>query len=349
MLGGHIDPNKSIQKIIQQTINDNNENNPEEIWGVHLDELSALIDEEDVFDVAPDDGPDPPIAERLTCPVVFDTVSLGDCDIDICQAAYNQIRPGYTVVLYGPRRSGKTRLLKNICQRIRPWFPDVIVFTKTKDSGEYFQFIPITHVIDGLDEELLLKVIICQMKKKQAETRGEDMGNYNLLIILDDCMSEKLRYKDIFNKIFYNGRHYNITLLVTLQDVKGIAPSATINADLAMCFALPDKRGRDTIREKFVDYLDKNQFGHLMDSGLCNKKYHIIVFDIAHRYNPIDRRISLGCVDETQETPFVMGDYHMWINCKKQLYELGFGNLLKQTDWGIIKPTKKKKQNVNLK
>lgn len=76
-------------------------------------------------------------------------------------------------------------------------------------------------MIEGLDEDLLLTLIKNQKKIKMKETRGEFVGNYNLLIIIDDCMAEKLRYKDIFNQVFFNGRHYNITLIVTVQDVKG--------------------------------------------------------------------------------------------------------------------------------
>ena len=253
------------------------------------------------------------------------------------------IRPGYTVILYGPRRSGKSMFIRNICQRLRPYFPDVVCFTKTKASGEYFSFLPYDHVIDGLDEDLLLALLKNQRKLKKKESRGEFVGNYNLLIIIDDCMAEKLRYKDIFNAVFFNGRHYNVTLLVTVQDVKGIAPAATINADQVFTFSLPDRRGRDTIREKFADYLSRNEFDALYDDPQINKKYHIIGYDIAHRYNPIERRISIGCCDPNAEEPFVMGDRHMWDNSLKQLKELAFEHLIIQDEWAIVKTKKKSK------
>ena len=333
---------KSVQEILKKNIQDTQED--EDKWGVCLNEFQSLLDDEDVFDLAEDHGPNPPIAEYCEKPEIYTTVEFRDGgSIDILKAAYNHIRPGYTVILYGPRRSGKSTFIRNICQRIRPWYPDVVVFTTTKDSGEYFGFIPIENVIDGLDEDLLMKLILNQRRKKREESRGKDQGNYELLVIIDDCMSEKLRYKDIFNKVFFNGRHYNITLIVTVQDVKGVAPAATINADLAYSFALPDRRGRDTIREKFVDYLDRNQFADLMDCPDINKKYHILCFDIAHRYNPINCRISFGCCDTKAEKPFVMGGPEMWKNSQEQLYQLGFGYLMKLDDWGIIKKEKKSK------
>src|SRR5690606_13906880 len=126
-------------------------------------------------------------------PQVYCTINAGDRTLDVLQGSFNQIRPGYTVILYGPRRSGKSMFIRHICQRLRPYFPDVICFTKTKASGEYFSFLPYDHVIDGLDEDLLLALMMNQRSLKMKESRGDFVGNYNLLVIIDDCMAEKLR------------------------------------------------------------------------------------------------------------------------------------------------------------
>ena len=276
----------------------------------------------------------------------YSSLRGGKTTFTVNKAAYNMFRPGYTIVLYGPRRSGKSKLIKNICQRMRHFFPEVVVFTMTKCSGEFFSYVPYCRVIEGLDEELLEKLVDEQMEKKARLTRGEDLGNFNLLIIIDDCMAEGLRYKKVFNRLFYNGRHSNITLIVAVQDVRGIAPSATINADMVCTFSLPDRRGRETMREKFCDYLTDDEFDRLYDSEQINKKYHVVFFDIAHRYNPLDKRISFGCVDETQEEDFVLGCRDMWRENPeswKQLEELGFGYLKEQEDWGIVQPKKKPK------
>jgi len=397
MFGHYPIAEKTIGNILESTNGPQQENR----FGVQLNEFSQLLDEEDFFDAGIGDGPNPPIAEVLTCHVPVCEIPLEDdeeilkprvaktriqgesnsgiirCGQDksgglehalpvnpntmqcntmreqrakgtftVNQLAYNMCRPGYTMILYGPRRSGKSKLIRNICQRMRHYFPEVIVFTMTKASGEFFSYVPYHRVIEGLDEDLLEKIIEHQQSLKEAETRGEDIGNYHVLVIIDDCMAEGLRYKKIFNKIFYNGRHLGITLIVAVQDVRGVAPSATINADIAFSFSLPDHRGRDTVREKFVDYLTRDEFDNLYDHEMINQKYHVVAFDIAHRYNPLDKRISVGCVDEAAEEPFVLGCRDMWVETaasKKQLQELGFGHLLDQEDWGIVQPKKKKK------
>lgn len=256
-------------------------------------------------------------------------------------AAYNLFRPGYTNIFYGPRRSGKSVLVRAVCSHMRHYFNEVVCFTMTKASGEYFQWLPYCRVIEGLDEDILQGLIDHQIKLKEKRSRGEDVGNMNLLIIIDDCMAQGLRYVKTFNQLFYNGRHLDITLIVCVQDVRGIAPSATINADLVCTFSLPDRRGRDTIREKFCDYLTRNEFDRLYDHPEINKKHHVVMFDIAHRYNDINKRILFGCVDVDAIQPFVMGCREMWCESaesRQQLEDLGFGYLLNLSDWGIVQP-----------
>lgn len=314
------------------------ETNDDDKFGVHLDEMATLAQREDPFDVGVDNGPDPPIEEELNAVVPYCVIEHEDGDIVVNRMAYNLIAPGNTVVIYGPRRSGKSRFIRAIAQRVRTWFPEVLVFTMTKSSCEYHGYVPDTCIIEGLDEDLLLEIIMAQFKKKRAESRGEPQGNYEIFVIIDDCMAEKLRYKDIFNRVFYNGRHANITLIVTCQDVKGIAPAASLNADLAFTFCLPDRRGRDTIREKFADYLTRDQFDALMDSDAINKKYHLLGFDIKHRYNPLDSRIFFGCVDGSKDEKFVMGDRPLWEHDLDQLKELGFRHLIDEQHWDIEQP-----------
>ena len=272
----------------------------------------------------------------------LDSVRGNNTSFTVNYAAYNLFRPGYTCILYGPRRSGKSVLVRAICAHMRHYYPEVVCFTMTKASGEYFQWLPYCRVIEGLDEDILQGLIENQIKLKEKRSRGEDVGNMNLLIIIDDCMAQGLRYVKTFNQLFYNGRHLDITLIVCVQDVRGIAPSATINADLVCTFSLPDRRGRDTIREKFCDYLTRNEFDRLYDHPEINKKHHIVMFDIAHRYNDINKRILFGCVDVDAIQPFVMGSREMWCETaesRKQLEELGFGYLLNLKDWGIVQPT----------
>lgn len=324
------------QSVLNAVLSDKKEKQSAS-YGVFYDEMQDLK-VEDRFDSCEHNGPDPPInvMEDEKKLEKYTTLQLGEREIDINVMDYGLFLPGYTITIYGPRRSGKTQFIKALCSQIRPWYPEVICFTRTKASCEYNLFLPDSCIIDHLDEQLLLNVIKGQQSKKIAQSNGKEVGNYNLLVILDDCMSEKLRYKDIFNKLFFEGRHFNISVIVSLQDAKGIAPAACVNTDMCVTFPLHDRRSRDALRERFCDYLSREELDHLFEDPSINKKFHLLAFTISRRYNDINSRIYFGCVDTDNIPKFVMGDKALWENDKQQLIDLGFEHLCYTTDWGII-------------
>lgn len=331
-----------IEQCLLEAANGSKGNNgKKKKYGVHLNEMKKLASVKDPYDCAEDIGPSPAIAEEAAepgKPELYTTLQLpSGMALDINRMGYDLVMPGYTVIIYGPRRSGKSHFIKALCQRLRPYYPNVVVFTRTKASCEYHSYVPDSCIIDGLDEDVLMALIGAQEHWKIKESNGEDVGNRNLLIILDDILSEKLRYKDIFNMVFFLGRHWDISFIVSVQDVKAIAPAATANCDVMFTFPLTERRYMDTIREKFAGYLDRDDFDYMMESPEINKKYHMLGFAVSRRYNDINKRVYFGCVDPGKSEEFVMGDRDLWEFDMEQLLELGHENLAKKKDWGILK------------
>jgi len=317
-----------------------------EEYGVELDEMQMLSSVPDNFDVAKFNGPDPPIEHFLPGPEPYTEVVIGKegTSLQILKMAYNMILPGYTVIFTGKRRSGKTKVMRALCRHNRRWFPEVIVFTRTKSSGEYSRFLPDSRIIQGFDPDLLIEIAKIQRAKVRDMSNGLRRDeNINILIILDDCLAERLQWSQELNAIFFEGRHLFITLFVSIQDVKGCAPAATGNCDYAFLFPTGDERTFEAVRDKYMPYLDKYELKDLLESEEINKKYHIIGVDIAHKYNSIHERISLGCVDEEQEEEdFVLGSPEMWKDDRKRLRQLGYEHLIGIEDWGILKPSEYK-------
>jgi len=318
-------------------------------YGVLLDEMAELGEQIDPFDVCEYEGPDPPIMHFTDKPVPYtQLVEIGkdkSKDIQILQLAYNMILPGYTVIFTGRRRSGKTKLIKALCRHLRVFFPEVVVFTRTKASGEYVDCIPHSRIIQGFDPDLLIEIMGIQREKKKAQSRGELKDtNYNLLVILDDCLAERLQWSQELNAVFFEGRHNNVTLFVSLQDVKGCSPAATGNADYVFLYPMGDERTFDAVRDKYTPFLDKYEQRDIMEHEDINKKYHIIGVDIAHKSNPRDYKLAIGSVEADKEKKdFVMGTREMWKDDFRQLDQLGFEHLKGVEDWGILKPSEIKK------
>ena len=322
-------------------------------YGVCLDEHSVLSNVPDPYDCCPFFGPDP--ANLPSCqngkPKVYKRITIGkegkELDIDIMNYSYDMIRAGYTVIYNGSRRTGKSQLIKANIRHLRPLFKEVYVFTNSKSSGEYFRYVPIKRVYEGFHPEILMAIVQKQKKLRMAQTRGELVDeNVEILVILDDCISDNLKFKREFNKIFFEGRHYGMSLWVTSQDIKAIAPGATINADVSFIFPFGDERSTETVQQKYLYFLDKYQSEDLLTHHDIYKKHHVIAVDMAHKYNPIDRRIAVGCVEIDKEpVDFVTSTWPFWENSRKQLKDLGFKHLIKKPDqvWGILKPSQLEK------
>lgn len=330
------------------------EEREEEGYGVCLDERGMLSEVPDPYDACPFLGPDPPIlpACQKGKPTIYKRITIGregkERGLDIMQLSYDFIRPGYTVVFNGSRRTGKSQLIHAFARHNRPLFREVYVFTNTKASGEYFRYIPINRVYSGFIEDILLQIINRQISLRKAQTRGELKDvNIDILVILDDCISNNLRFKREFNRVFWEGRHYGISLWVTSQDCKAIAPGATINADVSFIFPFGDARSTEVVNEKYMYFLDKFQSEDLLEHEDILKKHHVIAVDMAHKYNPPDRRVALGCVEVDKEPDdFVMGCWNgFWDGSVKQLKQLGFAHLVQKPPeaWGILKPSELEK------
>lgn len=322
-------------------------------YGVELDEHGLLSSVPDPYDCCPFKGCDPPILDCCdpSGPTVYTTVTVGkpgnEIDIEIMQHSYDMIRAGYTVLFNGSRRTGKSQLIKAHVRHLRPLFKEVYVFTNTKASGEYFRYVPINRVYEGFQAEIVIAIIKRQKKLRKAQTRGELQDtNIDILVIFDDCISDNLRFKRDFNKIFYEGRHFGMSLWATSQDIKAIAPGATINADVSFVFPISDERTEETVNKKYMNMLDKDQAIDLLTHPDLLKKHHVIVVLMANKYNPLNRRIALGCVDiENEPIDFVTSNWPFWKESKKQLKDLGFEHLIGQPDaaWGILKPSQLEK------
>lgn len=314
-------------------------------YGVFLDEMTELGDQIDPFDCCEYDGPDPPILHFTPEPKPYTVLTnIGKektSEIQVLNMAYNMILPGYTVIFTGRRRSGKTKLIKALCRHQRVFYPEVVVFTRTKASCEYSRFIPHSRVIQGFDTELLLEIMSIQREKKKAQSRGElPDTNYNLLVILDDCLAERLQWSTELNAVFFEGRHNNVTLFVSIQDVKGCAPAATGNADYVFLYPMGDERTFEAVRDKYMSFVDKHEQRDIMNHEDISKKFHVLGVDVAHKSNPRDYKLSIGSVDaEKEKEDFVMGTREMWKDDFKQLDELGYSHLKGVEDWGILKPS----------
>ena len=149
--------------------------------------------------------------------------------INLKQFDIKKIRSDSVCVFIAPRRSGKSYLIKDILYQHRASLPAGIAISKTDKLTHYYdQFIPPVLVYDEYKPEILDKLFARQQKALE-----EKWANPNCFVIFDDTLSSADTWKKDENvkEIFYNGRHYKILFLLTMQAPLGIGPGLRGNID----------------------------------------------------------------------------------------------------------------------
>lgn len=271
-------------------------------------------------------------------------------EFKIYPLTWDQVGTDWTIVLFGKRRSGKTVFIKSLCGNyLRPYFPRVYVFTKSYYSGEYDEFVPRAHIIPGLLDsknsaegvsgiDVLRQIITVQKKYKRLKSEGKYNGNMNVLLIFDDVLSDGLKYKNLIDEMFFEGRHLDCCVIITTQDFKGVNPACTGNTDMAVTFRCRSERDKEAVRTKFCDYFkDDQEYEGLTDQAL-RRKWHCVAYlqDQPH----VDPEFTVFCGRPTPPLPFVMGAKAWWRENEAQLVaitnkypELKY--LLTDDDWGV--------------
>lgn len=97
-------------------------------------------------------------------------------------------------------------------------------------------FIPKSCIYSDFDDTVVSRLITYQKRYKQNTGRQK-----NVLLVLDDLAYSKALKSPVLKRLFLNGRHSNICVILTLQYSLQLSIELRNNIDIAFC-------GRDSIR-----------------------------------------------------------------------------------------------------
>lgn len=263
-------------------------------------------------------------------------------DIKLRKFDFAIARPDFVIVNYGKRRTGKTNLVKNFMQQFRVQYPEVYVFTETMVDREYTAHVPASYIFDGLNLEVLEGILQRQEDRVESmRRRGVNDENINVLIILDDCITEKaLRDSKTLRRMFYNGRHLYIGVIINSQDTKGLTPSLRANTDLACIYRVRSERDKTAIRTNYLDFCKDDEDIEKLMSAIHNYKYNCMFVDLSRPHMDPSDTIYAGIpADSSEFDPFFMGTRAFWARDTRQLIQMGGEKWLDKVDWGIVNTT----------
>lgn len=169
-----------------------------------------------------------------------------------------------------------------------------IIFSGTEEANPFFgEFIPDCLIHGDYDPELVDSFIAKQSKKikkakdkklgkKESENKYDGKIPENRgFIVLDDMMNDNDWKKDkTIKTIFFNGRHFNIFFILTMQYPMGIGPELRSNIDYVFIFNEPSIANRKKIYDQYCSNIPSfDHFQNILD--YCTQNHECLVVDTA--------------------------------------------------------------------
>lgn len=147
-----------------------------------------------------------------------------------------------SIIMIAKRGSGKSWITKAIVQKYVDIPTGLIISPTEKDSPFFADFFPDTFIFYEYNTKILQRLLLRQklILKKAREKRAQ--GKYidpRALVVMDDCLASKGTWaKDPrVSELLFNGRHRQITYILTMQYPLGITPELRSNFDYVFLMA----------------------------------------------------------------------------------------------------------------
>lgn len=202
------------------------------------------------------------------------------------------------VVFIGKRRTGKSFLVKDLLYYHQD-LPLGTIISGTESANRFYgNIVPGMFIHDDYDPQIIENVfkrqkMIRRKLDKEEETKGK--GNSNIdpraFLILDDLMFDDtwIRDKNV-RRLFFNGRHYFLTFLITMQYPLGIPPNLRTNVDYAFILRENNIQNRKKIYDNYAGMFPSfDMFCTCMDQ--CTENYECLVIKINASSNKLNDQV----------------------------------------------------------
>lgn len=155
---------------------------------------------------------------------------------------FDQLVENPAIVMIAKRGSGKSYVCKSLIKYFEK-IPVGIIISRTDRVDPYFvYFFPDSFIFYAYKSEIINNLIERQeiiMEKNMEKNKLGKRIDKRAIIVMDDCLASKgswMRDQPIAELLF-NGRHYYITYILTMQYPLGITPELRCNFDYVFLLA----------------------------------------------------------------------------------------------------------------
>jgi ABC-type dipeptide/oligopeptide/nickel transport system ATPase component len=190
-------------------------------------------------------------------------------------------KPQFSLILVGRSGSGKTTTLTNLINyyvQNKVFHPDnVILFSPSIGLDKGLEEIKCTWRYDHFNEEIIDNVF---EQQKALITGKEDLAN-NVLLIADDCISEK-KFGKIGSKLemlFYRCRHVKISLMLSVQKLNAISRGIRTNQKQLIIYRPFNGTEMDLILSEHSDKKNRSAFRNMLRDIYSSSPYAFLYID----------------------------------------------------------------------
>lgn len=170
---------------------------------------------------------------------------------------------GITISIIGKRYSGKSWLLVNRIllseELLMGKFDELILIHPNYQYDIKYHKLDIKQIFTEFNQDLV------EMIGEYAQKKYEKNNDYRLCLICDDCIGASdfgKNKKTPLDNLFYNSRHYGLSLIVVSQRIYGLPKSIRTQMDYVILF---NTRNGNEYRDIYDSYgsEDKNEWKQL--------------------------------------------------------------------------------------
>ena len=233
------------------------------------------------------------------------------CDIDS--------RKSPMIVIIGKKDTGKSFLVRDILFNTQQCFPVGTVISGTEVANEFFQhMVPSKFIHDKYSPSIVMNVIKRQMniKQKRNQQKGSQGGSSSIdpraFLILDDCLYDATWIKEESTRyVFMNGRHVDLTTMITMQYPLGITPNLRTNVDFVFILRENILGNRRRIYENYAGMFPTfEMFCTFMDQ--CTENYECLVICNNVSSNKLEDQVFW--YKASDHPPFRLCDQSLWLD-----------------------------------
>ena len=193
-----------------------------------------------------------------------------------------------TISVVAKRNSGKSILIRYLVNQQKHHFSKIFVICPTESINHFYNTITCEDCIFDEWKEDWADQLIDTLTKTNANQPSNERKN--VLIILDDCMSD-IDFNQIksLKKIYTRGRHFNLSIITTCQYLNSLPKICRSNRDILISGQM-NLCSIEMLSNEYCSNLKKKEFILLFNK--TTKDYGFLVIN----NNSVKDNENLNCI-----------------------------------------------------